>query len=210
MMTVTIEFISDFICPWCYIGKTRLEKVAAILEPEINLRVLSRPYELYPALPTGGLPRTDFSKKAKPGMGKSLKKEAEKEGIKLNYRLIERIPNSLEAHRLVWLAKQESLQYELTKRIFHGYFEEGNDIEKLEYLAELAKEVGLSDDIIRPFCDSRTGQEELRTYLLSLKEEEFVSVVPSLKFGGKFLLPGLQEESVWISYIRRAARLQEK
>jgi len=79
MTTVNIEFTSDFICPWCYIGKARLERVRALLQDEIKLDIELKPYLLYPHVPKGGAPKSDFSKKVKPGMGRSLKNEAKVE-----------------------------------------------------------------------------------------------------------------------------------
>lgn len=206
MPTVHIDFISDFICPWCYIGKARLERIRSILLPEIHLEISAEPYILYPFIPKGGLPKEDFAKKTKPGMGKSLRYEADQEGIRLNYRDIARIPNSLEAHRLVWLVKNQHKQYELAKQIFHSYFELGKNIEDQSYLVHLAREMGIEEDTIEQFIQQSTGEVEIRSYIDSLKEE-IVSVVPSLRLARRFMLPGLQSVEVWESYIRRAARM---
>ncbi len=143
MKTVHIELISDFICPWCYLGKARLERVKAAIADEIRLEIDLKPYILYPSIPKGGVPKSIFAKKTKPGMGRSLRQEAEKEGIHFNYKYIERIPSSFEAHRLVYLVEDNAKKYELTKRLFYGYFEEGQNIEAPVYLLQQAIEVGV-------------------------------------------------------------------
>jgi predicted DsbA family dithiol-disulfide isomerase len=208
MLTVHIEFISDYICPWCYIGKARLERVKKKLIDEINLDIVVSPFLLYPSIPKGGVVKTVFSKKTKPGMGRSLRDEAKVEGIEINYKNIERIPNSLEAHRLTWLAEPH-LKYELAKRIFHGYFEHGENIEDENLLIEKAQQVGVGKNIIEKFSTSDKGKIEVDLAIENAKEE-FTSVVPSLRLDHNFLFPGLQTVEVWENYIRRAVKIQQR
>ncbi len=205
--TVHVEFISDYICPWCYIGKARLERVKKKLVNEINLEIVVSPFLLYPSIPKGGIDKTVFSKKSKPGMGRSLREETKIEGIEINYKNIERIPNSLEAHRLTWLV-EPNLKYELAKRIFHGYFENGENIEDEKLLIEKAQQVGVGENIIERFLATDDGKMEVDLAIKNAKEE-FVSVVPSLRLDMNFLIPGLQTVEVWENYIRRAAKLQQ-
>lgn len=204
--TVHVEFISDYICPWCYIGKARLERVKKKLMNEINLEIVVSPFLLYPSIPKGGVNKTVFSKKSKPGMGRSLRDEAKIEGIEINYKNIERIPNSLEAHRITWLTEPK-LKYELGKRIFHAYFEHGKDIEDLNFLMEEARSVGVDEKVIEKFSSTDDGKGEVDLAIQNAKEV-FVSVVPSLRLDGNFLIPGLQSVEVWENYIRRAAKIQ--
>ncbi len=204
--TVHIEFISDYICPWCYIGKARLERVKKKLMDEINLDMVVSPFLLYPFIPKGGVDKSVFSKKTKPGMGRSLRNEAKIEGIEINYKNIERIPNSLEAHRLTWLTEPK-LKYELGNRIFHGYFEYGKNIEDVNFLIEEARLVGVDEKVIEIFSTTDDGKVEVNLAIQNTKEE-FVSVVPSLRLDKSFLIPGLQSLEVWENYIRRAAKIQ--
>lgn len=207
--TVHIEFISDFICPWCYLGKARLERVKTVIADDILLDIDLKPYLLYPHIPKGGVPKSDFATKTKPGMGKSLRMEAEKEGIHFNYKYIERIPNSLEAHRLVSLVKDNVLKYELAKKIFYGYFEEGQNIEAHDYLLQQAQIVGISKETCGQFRDSNEGEKAVHLAIAESKEE-FINIVPSMKLDHKFLISGLQSAEVLEKYIQRAARLQTK
>lgn len=204
MTTVQIDFISDYICPWCYIGKARLERVKTLLENEIDLKISVKPFLLYPSIPIGGVDKKVFAKKAKPGMGRSLKHEAQQEGIQINYKNIEKIPNSLEAHRLTWLVHPE-LKYELAKKIFYGYFEEGKNIEDHDFLIEQATSIGVDKSTIGKFFGTKAGEKEVVDAIQNAKEE-FVTVVPSLKLSNQFLIPGLQTDEAWIKYIKRAAR----
>jgi len=206
MNTVHIEFISDFICPWCYIGKARLEHVKTLLQDEIQLDIELKPFLLYPNIPIGGSPKSDFAKKVKPGMGRSLKYEAQVENIQINYKNIERIPYSLEAHRLVWLVNDNDLKYKLAVKIFHGYFEEGKDIENHDFLIDLAKSVGVHKEIIGKFFSTNIGQTEVLQSIQNSKKE-LVTVVPSLKIDRKIVMPGLQSTETWLAYIRKAAEI---
>lgn len=205
--TVRIEFISDYICPWCYLGKSRLEKVKKDLIKEINLEIEVVPYLLYPTLPKGGVDKSVFSKRTKPGMGRSLRHEAEKEGVHINYKKIHRIPNSLEAHRLTWLVAQND-KYKLAKKIFEAYFEGGHNIEDKNLLINIAQQTEVQPDIIEQFSKTDQGLKEI---MLSIEKtrESFISVVPSLRLNGQFLIPGLQTKEIWEKYIRRAAKIQE-
>lgn len=206
--TVHLEFISDYICPWCYIGKARLEKVKEILKDEINLEIQVSPFLLYPSIPIGGIDKAVFSKKSKPGMGRSLRDEAKIEEIEINYKNIKRIPNSLEAHRLTWFVEPR-LKYELAKRIFHAYFEEGKNIEETNILMELAKRVEVDKNILEKFATTTAGKDEV-DFAIKNAKEEFISVVPSFRLDHSFLIPGLQSVEVWEKYIRRAAVIQQR
>ena len=209
MKTVHIEFISDFICPWCYIGKARMERVQQKLMNDIHLDIEVKPYILYPAIPKGGLPKADFAKKTKPGMGRSLKYEANVEGIQINYRHIERIPYSFEAHRLVGLVSDNAQKYELAKQIFHDYFEKGQDIEDFDYLFAQGEAIGMDKGILSRFLFTDIGQMEVEKAIQQAREE-FIRVVPSIRLDRKIVLPSLQTMEVWEKYIRRAAHVQDR
>lgn len=207
MTTVHIEFISDFICPWCYIGKARLERIQILLATEIQLDIITSPYELYPHIPKGGTPKAAFAKKVKSGMGKALRAEAMLENIEINYKNIEMIPRSFEAHRLVNLATDNSIKWALAKQIFHDYFELGQDIENLDYLFEKGQLAGIPKNILSKFLFTKIGETAVLEKL-KLNKEEFITIVPTLRLDRKFVLPGLQSADVWEKYIRRAAEIQ--
>ena len=171
VMKVRLELISDFICPWCYVGKARIERIAALLKDEIELDIDIKPFILYPHIPPGGAPKEDFAKNTRPGMGRSLKYEAAAEGISINYRNIEQIPYSLDAHRLAWLVKDHQQRFELSKQFFHDYFEKGINIGEEEYLAETAKSIGIAKTTIGQFLDPDIGYSEVKQYIENLRKQ---------------------------------------
>lgn len=205
-MIVQVELISDIICPWCYIAKTRLEKVGAILKEEgIDLEIRVAPYQLYPHIPVGGLPKSDFAKFTKPGMGKSLRATAKEEGITIDYSQIERIPNSLEAHRLLWLVKDAETQYNLAKSLFQFYFEQGGNVEDKNQLQAKAKAVGVEQSIIDQFRTTSAGQEEVAQAIQAVKEEG-IRAVPVFILNQKYPIIGIQDIETLTRYFRRAAK----
>ena len=141
-------------------------------------------------------------------MGRSLRKEAEIEGVKLNYKYIEFIPNSMEAHRIVWLVEDKHHKYDLAMRLFYGYFEEGQNIEDPTYLLEQARQVGVSEEVLQQFQYSDAGLQDCENYIQSARDN-FIQLVPTLKLDGRFTVLGLQSDEVLEKYIRRAAQKQQ-
>lgn len=205
MKKVKVELISDIICPWCYIAKARIERVVEALEKEdIQLDLRLSPYLLYPHIPKGGSPKADFAKVRKPGMGRSLREEAKEEGIIIDYKKIERIPNSLEAHRLLWLIENNEVQFNLARALFREYFEEGNNVEDPKLLIREATKVGVEDSIIEIFQNSQQGEEEVNLYIRGLKDQ-FIMAVPTFIIANRLQLQGIQPYEVFYKYFKRAA-----
>jgi predicted DsbA family dithiol-disulfide isomerase len=177
------------------------------LAAEIQLDILTSPYQLYSQIPKGGTPKSAFAKKIKPGMGKALRAEAALENIEINYKNIERVPRSFKAHRLVSLAADNSKKWTLAKQIFHDYFELGQDIEDLDYLLKKGQLADIPKSILSEFLLTKIGESAVLEKLKQHKEE-FITIVPTLRLDGKFVVPGLQSADVWEKYIRRAAEIQ--
>lgn len=207
MTELNIIVYSDFICPWCYIGKMRLERVRKTLEKEMKIYFETKPYVLYPHIPIGGAPKSDFAKNTKPGMGRSLRSEADIEQIKIQYKLIDKIPNSLEAHRLIQLIPDLDLKFEVSKDIFHAYFQEGKDIEDKTILSDLAASQAVDQTIIDKFQNSTNGEREV---LVDIKNanQNFISLVPTIELTPTLNILGLQPAEVWTNYFRRAAKMK--
>lgn len=203
---LSIKFYSDFICPWCYLGKVRLQCIRKELADDVELDIQVMPYILYPHIGPGGVPKADFAKKTKPGMGRSLRDEATLEGIKFNYKLIDRIPYSLEAHRLVWLIEDNELKYSLSTQLFHDYFENGQDIESQEYLIGLAKSLGVATATINLFENKEEGKTDCLQAIDDARHSH-VQLVPTIAFSKELKIMGLQSPDVLKRYIQRAANM---
>lgn len=147
--SLLIEIASDVICPWCYIGKRRLENALALLNGEIEARIEWLPFQLNPDMPEQGIARADY-RRAKFGSlekGRALDarvaQEGAGEGIAFAFDRMERTPNTVAAHRLVDLAQSQGRANPVVNALFTAYFEEARDIGDAAVLAEIAKQHGV-------------------------------------------------------------------
>jgi predicted DsbA family dithiol-disulfide isomerase len=166
-----IEVYSDIVCPWCYIGKRRLEGALDQLEPSSQRqtnRVTWRPFELNPTMPRHGMDRQVYLE-AKFGGPEALRSMQDrvaavgaKEGVPFAFDRIARTPNTFDAHRLIWHAERQKKQDAVVEALFHGYFIDGLDIGDLETLASIAQHSGLDGADTRRFLESHEGEVAVR------------------------------------------------
>ena len=197
MNPVTIEFFTDFICPWCYIGKERMTKVVEGLKKDIDITLVPKPYQLYPEIPIGGIDKKVMANKTKPGMGRSLRAEATTENLELNYKKIDRIPNSRKAHQLISSLAHNEDKWNVSLEIIRSYFQDGQDIEDEDYL-----------NTIVPTGQNHYTDAHYETILeeeLAFAQELFISLVPTIRLNETIVIPGLHPVEIWTKYIRRAA-----
>jgi len=142
---LTIEVVSDVVCPWCYIGKRRLEKALTLLGDEAQVSVRYLPFQLNPEMPQGGMPRAEY-RKAKFGSierGRQLDArvaaEGRGEGIEFAFERMARTPNTSAAHRLIDLAQRQGQGQKVVDELFRAYFEEGKDVGDPKVLEEIAQ-----------------------------------------------------------------------
>src|SRR3954471_861263 len=147
---IQIEVASDVVCPWCYIGKRRLEKALALLAGEVSAKIVWLPFQLNPAIPDAGLPRAEY-RKAKFGSverGRELDArvaaEGKGEGIAFAFERMERTPNTRAAHQLIELAQGQGKGAGVVDALFHAYFEEAKDIGEAAVLEGIAQANGVS------------------------------------------------------------------
>ncbi len=164
-MPVRVTVVSDFICPWCYIGKARLSAALADLGDAVPAQVHWRPFELNPDLPPGGIDRRTYRTQKFGSWERSLKLDAQVieaaagDGIVFDYDRQPRTPNTRAAHRLVWLAQHAVDATPLADAIFRAYFTEGRDIGRHEELAAIAGDIGYEADQVLGFLASGDGAE---------------------------------------------------
>ena len=134
MTPMLIEIASDVVCPWCYIGKRRLQKALAELGGEVEARIEWLPFQLNPQMPEGGMARAEY-RRAKFGslerarsLDARVAQEGAGEGIAFAFERIERTPNTSAAHRLIELAQREGKGQGVVDALFRAYFEEARDI----------------------------------------------------------------------------------
>lgn len=202
-----IEIFSDVICPWCFIGKRRLDQV---LQSELGdgITLRWRPYLLYPNLPEEGMDRLElltrrYGAAADPGkVPERILEEAGAEGIELRFDLIKRTPNTLQAHRLLEFAQVCNVQQQLSERLFLAYFCEGKDVGNRDVLVALANEVGMDEKATSTYLAGQEGTAAVREQL-SRAPELGISGVPGYYLADSFLLPGAQTSEVMGQIITR-------
>jgi predicted DsbA family dithiol-disulfide isomerase len=145
---VSIDIYSDVVCPWCYVGKRRLERARSQV-PTVATHVFWRPFQLNPTMPAEGADRTSYLE-AKFGSLDAFRRLEEQvtaagvsEGIPFAFEKIIKTPNTFLAHRLIWYGAQHGRQDEIVDALFRGYFEQGADIGSAVVLTGLAESAGL-------------------------------------------------------------------
>jgi predicted DsbA family dithiol-disulfide isomerase len=146
-----IEVASDVICPWCYIGKRRLEKALGLLDGTLEPEIRWLPFQLNPDMPAQGMARADY-RRAKFGSierGRELDArvaaEGRAEGIEFAFERMQRTPNTVAAHRLIQLAQDQGRAGPVVDALFAAYFEQAKDIGDAGVLSEIAARCGVAD-----------------------------------------------------------------
>ncbi len=191
-----IEIFSDVVCPWCFIGKRRLDRTLAAFDPA-TVELRWRPYQLYPQLPPEGIDRETLLRRRygenadRARVPQRIDEEARGEAIELRFDLMERTPNTLLAHRLLEHAYDSGLQHELAESLFLAYFCEGVDVGDADALVAIAERTGLDAEQARAYLASDAGEAEVRRQLARAPELG-ISGVPGYYLADSFLLPGAQ------------------
>jgi predicted DsbA family dithiol-disulfide isomerase len=207
---VKIEVVSDVVCPWCYIGKRRLEKALAIVGGEARPEVRWLPFQLNPGLPTEGMLRADY-RRAKFGSaerGRQLDArvaaEGRGEGIGFALERIERTPNTFAAHQLIDLAQERGTGGAVVDALFRAYFEEARDIGQLEVLLGIAESAGLlRGEVEARWADA--AQAKRVAQLEQSMKQLGISGVPTFLLDRKFGVSGAQSPEALAAAIREAA-----
>jgi predicted DsbA family dithiol-disulfide isomerase len=161
---IRIDIVSDVVCPWCFVGKRRLERALAA-EASGEIVVGWRPYQLNPDLPPDGMDRREYMR-AKFGeeriaeIHKRLTAIGLEEGIPFDFDAIKRAPNTLKAHRLIKYAEAKGLQDQLVEALFTGYFMRGQDVGDTATLASIAGAPGMDTADVAAYLDGTDDEAE--------------------------------------------------
>jgi predicted DsbA family dithiol-disulfide isomerase len=206
-MAISVDVISDVICPWCFIGKRRLEKAIAALDRPGAVRVRWLPFQLNPRMPKEGMSRKDYRTKKFGSWEHSLELDAkivavgESEGIHFAFDRTERTPNTVDAHRLIWLADQEGVQDAVVEALFRAYFTEGRDIRNRQPLIDVVVEAGLDRKRADALLDGDDGMQAIKE--AEEKTRQFrVDGVPFFIVNDKITLSGAQQPEAFTEAFR--------
>ena len=189
-----LDIYSDTVCPWCLVGKRRLEKALA-LRPEPELTVRWRPFQLNPGMPAEGMPRQEYVALKFSGRGGDayarIRGVGAEEGIAFAFERIARQPNTLNSHRLIDLAWQEGRQDAVVEALFSAFFLEGRDIGDRDVLAAAAAVAGMDGPSVARYLDGEEGVERIGGEDAAAREAG-ISGVPFFVLDGAYALSGAQ------------------
>ena len=206
---VRIDVVSDVVCPWCFIGKRRLEKALA-LKPDIAVEVHWRPYFLNDWIPREGISREQYlttkfgSPERYQGIAQRVTAAAAAEGLVYASDKVTRQPNTLDCHRLIRWAEDIGKAAEMKQRLMDLYFTQGADLTDRETLVKAAADVGLDADTVRAQLASDRDVAQIEQDAQSAKEAG-IEGVPCFIFGGKFAVSGAQAPEYLAEAIERMA-----
>jgi predicted DsbA family dithiol-disulfide isomerase len=196
---LTIDIVSDVVCPWCFLGEKRLE--AALQDEAGPVAVRWRPYQLDPTIPEGGLDRAEYMEKKFGKSGRlqsvhdNLTRLGAEVGLPFAFDKIKRSPNTLDAHRLIRWAASAGAQEKVVDRLFKAYFVEGRDIGDRKVLVEIAGQCGLDPNLVEKLLADGADADLVRQEI-EQAQSMGVSGVPFFIFNGRIGVPGAQEPSV--------------
>ena len=205
---LTIDVISDVVCPWCFIGKRRLEKAIA-LKPEIAVTVRFRPFFLNSWVPREGISREEYLVRKFGSVERYMANAprvvaaAQAEGLVYNIDAIKRQPNTIDCHRLIrWAGEEGGDPARLKQRLMDLYFTEGGDLSDRDMLVRAAQDCGLDADKVRQRLATDDDID-----IVSAEAESFekagVNSVPYFILGGIFAVSGAQEPEYLVEAIER-------
>jgi predicted DsbA family dithiol-disulfide isomerase len=206
---LTIDMISDVVCPWCYIGKRLLEQAIA-MKPDIPVEVRFRPYFLNPWVPREGISREEYliakfgSVERYNSNNNRVVGAAAAVGLTYNRDRIKRQPNTLDCHRLILWAGQAGAAAAMKQRLMEIYFSEGGDLTQPEALVKAAADCGLDGDQVRALLATDQDVERIEREAQSAKDAG-IEGVPCFVIGGLIALSGAQPPEYLATAIERAA-----
>jgi predicted DsbA family dithiol-disulfide isomerase len=199
---IKIDVVSDVVCPWCYIGKRRLERAIAQVADQVDVALEYHPFELNPEMPLEGRSQKQYLTKKFGGEAKyqqivdHVTEVAAQEGLKFDFEKQVISPNTRNAHRLIWFAKKQDKQIEMKEALMKAYFEQGIDLTKMENLISIATQVGLDPEKTKSFLSSTEGMTEVTTSEMQ-NAQRGISGVPFYIINNQYGVSGAQPSEVF-------------
>ena len=211
---LTIDVVSDVVCPWCFIGKSRLEKALA-LKPDIPVEVRFHPYFLNPWVPREGMSREQYltTKFGSPerynGIAGRVAQAAAEEGLTYAIEKMTRQPNTLDCHRLILWAESIGKSAQMKQRLMELYFTEGADLSDRDVLVKAAANVGMDAEQTREMLASDADVARVEQAANAAKEAG-IDGVPTFIFGGVAAVSGAQSPELLANAIEQVANNREQ
>lgn len=194
---ITVDVVSDVMCPWCYIGKRRLE--AAIKQvPDLVVEVRWHPFQLDASLPKTGKDRQQYLSDKFGGLERAkavyqnIEQAGRDEGIPFAFDAIKLSPNTLDCHRLILWSRADDVQSDVVERLFRAYFIDGEDLTQSDLLVRISDEAGMESDLVEQLFETETDLDKVEAQIAKAQESG-VTGVPCFIIDGRFVLAGAEK-----------------
>ena len=204
-----LDIFSDAICPYCFIGKRRLDQALAE-RPGLDVQISWLPFQLDPEMPVEGIDRKQHltarfgSVEAAMEQFEGMRQTGQAEGIDFRFDKIARSTNTFESHRMVYFAHAHGLQDEMVDVLFAAYFTEGLFLGDHEVLIGIAERIGLDGNEVRAFLKSDGAVEAIQADEAQIRSMGIESI-PLYVIDGSMPLSGLQTKETFLQFLDRGA-----
>lgn len=194
---VHIDIYSDPVCPWCFIGKRRLERTLAARD-DVTTTITWRPFQLNPDMPPDGMEQTNYLSSKFGSLERAAKfydviaEAGQSERIAFNFDAIRHTPNTLDSHRLIRFADAHGRQSEVVEALFAAYFVEGENIGDHGVLTRIAHTVGLDGHAVSAYLASDADRPDVAAEDLRARRMS-IDAVPCFIIDGQYAISGAQE-----------------
>ncbi len=208
---IKVDVVSDVVCPWCYIGKRRLEEAISKLPETIEVEVSHLPFELNPQLPAGGTDQKEYLRnkfggddryQQLTGRVKSVAKEA---GLNFDFESQRVLPNTLDAHRLIQYARSSSVQDAVVESLMKAYFEDGIDLSNRETLLDIVSQAGLDRNEAAKLLESDVDVSQIRE-MEQMNHQRGISGVPFFIINSKYGVSGAQPSETLVQILSEVGK----
>ncbi len=207
---IEIDVISDVMCPWCYIGKRRLEKALAML-PDVPVNVRWRPFQLDHTIPETGVDRQEYlsgkfgSAERADEIYENVRNAGREEQIPFEFEKITISPNTLNAHRIIRWAMAEGVQDAVVERLFQLYFIEGANLTDINVLTDAAVDAGLDRFVVERLLAGDADKAETQAEIAQARQMG-VTGVPAFIIGNRYAVMGAREPEAIAQAIAEVAK----
>ena len=209
--SLTVDIVSDVVCPWCFIGQKRLRRAIEMV-PDVAIHIRWRPFQLDATIPAGGMDRKQYmlskfgSEERLREIHARIEPLGEAEGIKFDFGAIKVSPNTLDAHRIIrWAASAgDGVQDRLARRLFELYFEEGRNVGDHAVLVEAAREAGMDAALVESLLPTDADRDAVAAEAATASRMG-ITGVPCFLFENKYAVVGAQDAETLANAIRQLA-----
>lgn len=207
---IHIDIVSDTVCPWCFIGKRRLER-ALRARPDVEFQLGWRPFQLNPEIPRSGVSRAQYLNTKFGGNSRAqriyenIAASGLEEGLAFNFKAIRHQPNTVDSHRLVRWAASTGKQDAVVEALFLAYFMDGRDVGDHDVLVDIAARAGMDGDTVRDLF-TRDADRDLVLAEEGVARRMGIAGVPCFIIDRKYAVSGAQDPSVLTNVIDLALK----